>query len=235
MSAENQNQNDPLIAFVHIPKAGGTSLMRLLADTYGEKLLQAHPEIGWPPTFSNAVMADIDEKRFFYKAYIGHFCYGIHRVFKRKTRYFSIVREPLERLESLYNFIRRFEAHHHYQKAQELDMDSFLSHLIDTNDLAISNLQCWMIAGDTDVDLALKRAKEDFELIIPLSRVNEGVALLCDKLKIARREMPAENRTNHVNKINSLRNTVYSKLLELSKGDFLLYRQVCEKFSALVG
>jgi Sulfotransferase family len=233
MSAENQT--DPLIAFVHIPKAGGMSLMRLLSDTYGEKLLQAHPEIGWPPTFSNATMADIDKKRFFYKAYIGHFAYGIHRVFKRKTRYFSIVREPMERLQSLYNFIKRLDTHHHYQKAQELDMDSFFSYLIEIDDLAISNLQCRMIAGDIDVDLALKRAEEDFELIIPLSRVNEGVALLCDRLKIARREMPVENRTNHLSKIINLRKTVYSKLLELSKGDFLLYRQVCEKFNGLTG
>jgi hypothetical protein len=229
-----ENQTDPLIAFVHIPKAGGTSLTRLLADTYGEKLLQAGPEIGWPPTFSDAVMADIDKKRFFYKAYIGHFAYGIHRVFKRKTRYFSIVRDPLERLESLYNFIKRFETHHHYQKAQELDMDSFFSHLVDTNDLAISNMQCLMIAGDTNVDLALKRAREDFELIIPLSRVVKGVVLLCDRLEIARREMPVENRTNHVSKISDLRKSVYSKLLELSNGDFLLYKQVCEKFNALI-
>jgi hypothetical protein len=231
MNAENQVA--PLIAFVHVPKAGGMSLTRLLKETYGERLLIAHPQIGWPQTFSATILADINSNRFFYEAFIGHFSYGIHSVFERETRYFSVVREPLERLESYYNFVKRWNIHHHYQKAQELDMDSFFSHLIDLNDIELSNLQCLMIAGDKDPDLALKRAAEDFELIIPLSRANDGINLLCDKLNITRRGMPEENTTPHVSKMDSLRKSVYGKLVELNEGDTRLYRQVCDKFGSL--
>jgi len=225
---------DPLIAFVHVPKAGGMSLTRLLAETYGERLLHANPEIGWPPAFSDTILADIGNKRFFYRAFVGHFAYGIHRLFDRPTRYFSMVREPLERLESYYNFVKRWEIHRHYQKAQVLDIDSFFQYLIDTKDIEISNLQCLMIAGDEDPDLALKRAEEDFDLVIPLPRVNDGISLLCDQLGIAHRQMPEENTTAHVSKMNSLRKSVYDKIVELNRGDALLYGQVSEKFGALV-
>jgi hypothetical protein len=232
MNAENHV--DPLVAFVHIPKAGGMSLTRLLTETYRERLFHGHPERGWPQTFSDTILADIGNKRFFYKAFIGHFAYGIHTVFNRETRYFSMVREPLERLESYYNFVRRWEIHHHHQKAQDLDIDSFFSYLIEINDIEISNLQCLMIAGDKNLDLALDRADKDFELIIPLSRVNEGIPLLCDRLNIARREMPEENTTTHVNKMNNLRKSVHETLVELNKGDALLYTLVCQKFDSLV-
>jgi hypothetical protein len=230
-----ENQVVPLIAFVHIPKAGGMSLTRLLEETYGGRLLIAHPQIGWPQTFSTSIMADIASKRLFYEAFIGHFAYGIHTVFERKTRYFSVVRDPLDRLESYYNFVKRWNIHHHYQRAQELDMNSFFSYLIDVNDIELSNLQCLMIAGDQDPDLALRRADEDFELIIPLSNVNNGgVGLLCKKLNIGHREMPEVNTTSHASKMNSLRKSVYDKLVELNQGDARLYRQVCEKFGTLV-
>ena len=229
-----ENVVEPLVAFVHIPKAGGMSLTRLLTETYRETLLHAHPERGWPQRFSGPILADIGNRRFFYRAFIGHFAYGIHRVFNRETRYFSMVREPLERLESYYNFVKRWEIHHHHQKAKNLDIDSFFSYLIDIDDVEISNLQCLMVAGEKNTDLALRRADEDFDLVIPLPRVNEGIALLCDKLNIARREMPEENSTPHVNKISGLSKFVYETLVERNKGDAKLYAQVMEKFRVLV-
>jgi hypothetical protein len=229
-----KSQTDPLIVFVHVPKAGGMSLTRLLTETFGERLLHANPEKGWPPVFSDAVLADISNKRFFYKAYTGHYVYGIHQLFGRRARYFSVVREPLERLESYYNFVKRCEVHRYYRKAQELDIDSFFQSLIDTDDIEISNLQCLMIAGDEDPDLALQRAEQDFELIIPLPRVNDGISLLCDKLGIGRRQMPEENVTAHASKMTSLRKSVYDKIVELNRGDARLYAQVCEKFGRIL-
>lgn len=100
-----------LVAFIHVPKCGGTSLrVALESNARFFRILNSYNEHGHYPTsdlikMSKALCLGID-------GVYGHFNYGFHENFPRKTRYISMIRNPFDLVLSFYFYAR-------YQQKQD--------------------------------------------------------------------------------------------------------------------
>ncbi len=119
---EGINEIAPVVIFLHAPKTGGTTLVRIIKrqcapgsvltlydSSYGEELA-AYPS------------AEIDRVR----AIAGHFYFGVHRLIARPSIYITLLRDPVDRVISHYHFVRRSPEHYLYTAANELSLSEFV-------------------------------------------------------------------------------------------------------------
>ena len=106
-----QNANhESLIVFLHIPKTAGTSLSHLLRQKFkADSITQIYkPSDCVRPLADHA--AAIDDS---IKCLSGHIDYGIHAYLSRDCAYLSMVRDPVSRVLSHYNFTKSKDAETH--------------------------------------------------------------------------------------------------------------------------
>ncbi|MEI2608144.1 MAG: sulfotransferase family 2 domain-containing protein [Candidatus Promineifilaceae bacterium] len=98
--------------FLHLPKTAGTTLLRILDRQY-------------PSASVYSIEADAhasvrqfrelpEEARGRFRLVRGHLPYGIHTAIPRPTSYFTILRDPVERVLSYYFYILRTPGHYLY-------------------------------------------------------------------------------------------------------------------------
>jgi hypothetical protein len=101
----------PLI-FMHIPKCGGTTLTSILTEAVPED--RRFSVDGRNIAGSRKELAGLSEtERERIELLLGHLCYGWHELLApRRARYFTIVREPVSRVVSHFDFVRSHENHY---------------------------------------------------------------------------------------------------------------------------
>lgn len=102
----------PTVIFLHIPKAAGTTLHRILERQYPPAAIfsigsDAHTSIREFKELPDAQRAAI-------RLFRGHMPYGLHTYLPQPTTYFTILRDPVERVISYYHYILRTPAHYLY-------------------------------------------------------------------------------------------------------------------------
>ena len=109
------------VIFLHLPKTAGTTLHRILDKEYPG-----------PATFTIGPDAYADIDRFYelpaaelryLRLLRGHMPFGLHRQLPQPARYFTMLRDPVERVISYYYFIRRTPEHYLYQTLQATGWD----------------------------------------------------------------------------------------------------------------
>lgn len=103
--------------FLHIQKTAGTSIIETVRTHYGNSIM-THGD------FSNRKPEDVRNVAFI----SGHFGFSFAKPFMQNRYSFSILRDPVERILSLYYFCRSRDASEYpiYRLAQTLDIESFL-------------------------------------------------------------------------------------------------------------
>lgn len=86
---------DPLV-FMHIPKTGGHTLRAILTEVYGDAVCPAQ-------NWGELVKVDVSR----YKVFIGHFGYEDARKAFGDVEFATFLREPNERLLSLYHYLQQ--------------------------------------------------------------------------------------------------------------------------------
>ncbi len=100
----NRTLGDDTLIFLHLPKTGGTALRTSLQqafDPLASALVYPSGDLDGTMTREQfaALPPDALERL---RLVMGHISYGAHRRIPRTCRYASIVREPVERVLSLY-------------------------------------------------------------------------------------------------------------------------------------
>jgi hypothetical protein len=103
-----------ILIFYHVPKTGGTTMGHILADCFpGDQHFNSY--MGTPASAlsidSRAMIAEkynllSDEAKRSCRCIIGHVPMGIHTLFDRPAKYFTILRHPVDRVVSQFYFSR---------------------------------------------------------------------------------------------------------------------------------
>lgn len=221
-----------LLAFIHVPKTGGTSVRRAFEDHQDFfELLPAYDDRGFFPmrdleSLSRAGYSGID-------AVYGHFSFGFHRQFSRRTRYVSLIRNPFDTVLSFY-FFARYE-----QKREALLNCRDIYEAIETvADPCFGNVITRMFAGlgwadvvtRSSFDAAIENIERDFEFIGILEDLPRSLSRIGEYLGL--------NLVHH--RDNVTRSTAEQELLDIGEFrkfvaphiqyDLALYEYVLEKF-----
>ena len=130
--------------FLHIPRTGGTAFMSSIERAIGAEKVIKHEHMGH---ISHKDAAKMLLENGGVEWFSGHERYGIHRELPPDVgvRYFSIVRQPCERLLSEYKFLVKCEEHHRHEWARQ---HTFADYLINKEKLfVLDNQQSRYLSG----------------------------------------------------------------------------------------
>ena len=155
--------SEPILIFTHIPKAAGTTMTEIIRSEFrAREILNRDKMSGaeWTEQL-RAVRPEV-------RVIVGHARYGAHVHVSRPCRYFTILRDPIERAFSFYSYIRATPAHRLHD-----DVVSGRLGLIECL-RQNRNLQTKFIAGstapaagdidDTDFELARQNLEHEYEV-----------------------------------------------------------------------
>ena len=114
------------VVFFHIPKTGGTTLDYLTAKNYRiDYVYQVNA-----PTMDEHIVGLYKNKNMF-RTYMGHYelnDYLYQLLDRTKLAHFTMLREPVSRVISYYDYLRTSENHPKYGIAKDLSLEEFIEH-----------------------------------------------------------------------------------------------------------
>ena len=130
---------DPRVVFIHIQKTAGSSIVRALKNQAGMDL----PSHG---DFASPGRGFRTSDRFF----LGHFGYDKTLGIPDPKFCFTFLRDPIERIISLYSYWREDTENEYpiFQTAKEMDLETFLQSDNPRVRQHIDNVQTWTFVGD---------------------------------------------------------------------------------------
>ncbi|MBL4708663.1 MAG: sulfotransferase family 2 domain-containing protein [Flavobacteriales bacterium] len=181
------------IAFVHIPKTGGTTLNRMLEES--------------------------DDSRFVNL--------GIHKPVSlackvKNYQYFTVIRNPVDRVWSQYQMVLRSDKEYPYKKFADRGLDVFLKKC-----WAVRNMTCRYLTGEIETepnDETLKNAMQNlssFYAILSFQSFSEEISEFLKEHKVPFTAIPNERESSYaqpseteielIKKYNKLDMTLFEK------------------------
>jgi Galactose-3-O-sulfotransferase len=131
------------LIFLHIPKTAGTTLNRIIEWQYNPlSIFTVDPHHIRATTERFATFPEQRRRRL--RVIRGHLLFGIHELIPQNSTYITLLREPVSRVLSSYNFILRRPLHplHRKLKREHIGPKEFIQLIPHAQ-----NLQCRFIAG----------------------------------------------------------------------------------------
>ena len=181
---ENANKT---VIFLHIPRTAGTTLHRIIERHYPSSQifstgLLAQESMEKFKSFSESTRARLRMVK-------GHMAFGLHEHIPGASTYFTLLREPVERVISFYSLIRN-EPKHYLHKFVTADNKSLYEFLKDAKAASFAdNTQTRMISGfwmgpecgkcsKDMLEKAKKNLRERFSVVGLTEKFDETLLLL---------------------------------------------------------
>lgn len=193
---------DSTVIFMHIPKCGGTTLHAILRDNFPED--RRFYINGSDIAGSRAQLASLPvTKRRKIDLLHGHMCFGWHELLPRDAIYFTMVRHPVDRCVSHYNYVRFRADHSHYLQeiveSEKMTISEYISSGVCDE---MNNGQVRLLAGVEDIvqepygdsalrygtnapellERAIQNIDEHFTLVGLQERYDQSLLLLKDRI-----------------------------------------------------
>jgi len=111
----NKTAEDQTVIFLHIPKVGGTTVTNILLNQYErDRHLRLHGGLNSDSIKKFRQLSNA-EKRYI-RIISGHIGFGIHHGYPCKTTYFTLLRDPVERVISHYYYVSRSPDNYLYER-----------------------------------------------------------------------------------------------------------------------
>jgi len=166
-----------MLIFLHIPKAAGQTLRNILRREYlftslFNSIFLKNKIIFLPVDTPKFISSGISKEPIKHleslnnkekknvKVLTGHFCYGVHKYFNKKAKYITILRNPIDRIISLYYYILRTKEHHlhDYLVDEKISLRDFVRNGITTE---VDNVQTRLLAGMHSHDVGFGQVKKE--------------------------------------------------------------------------
>ena len=178
--------SDPKIIFLHIPKTAGTSLRQIIEKQYpGKACLQLYHPTPYQPNVIKKIQAQLPSAQ----ALFGHVSFGIHDVLGIEGDYIAFLRNPIDRVLSLYNHNARQPNMPHYaaiQKGMPL-LDWLQSEItVETNNHITRIIACYgqpgMLDDNSILEQAIKNIEQHFCFVGLMEKLADSVNRLGNQL-----------------------------------------------------
>tara|TARA_B110000037_G_scaffold74060_1_gene88866 strand:+ start:122 stop:943 length:822 start_codon:yes stop_codon:yes gene_type:complete len=221
------------IIFLHLPKAGGTTLRQIFYKQYSH--LKSNEIFTVNRTKETYKFLDLsDDEKNKIKLLVGHFPFGLHKSMNEyKTyKYISFLRNPINRTVSAYNYAKTTKGHDYFKKINENKMS--LEDYVDELSLPwLNNGQTKFIAGmqDFKIDcteeifkIAIKNITQHFLYVGLLEKYDESLLILKNELSL---QTPYYSRKNETKTIkNEIGEDEKTKITQHNIFDIRLYEYV---------
>ena len=113
------DRSKDVIVFLHIEKTAGTTFNQAMNVATERENYDWYSNSGLLEAFGAGRTEQLD-------ALSGHFAYGIDCMFSRRLLYFTLIRDPLDRIESWYYYQRISTEDNGYRVANELNLNEWI-------------------------------------------------------------------------------------------------------------
>ncbi|WP_413171246.1 sulfotransferase family 2 domain-containing protein [Anabaena azotica] len=137
-----RSHDEQIIIFLHIPKAGGTTINGIINQQYRKNCTFRFDGIE-----NRYKLAELEQyQRSKLKLIRGHFAFGLHEFLSCPAKYFTLLRNPVSRTISHYNYLCRSSSLPNHEKVKEMSLKNYI-----LSDLSNNNLQTKMLFGLSNV------------------------------------------------------------------------------------
>lgn len=237
--------DDVLSIFTHIPKTAGTTLRTVadvqyeahqIVEVYGAHIANAHH-------YLRGLSDDVRRDALWLR---GHISFGCHTAFGRPYRYITLLRNPLTRVVSLYNYILRDRGHYLYEYVREHNLRDFaLGGVTTETDNGMVRQLCGL-AGEFPQDLRtppvipygrctrrlLETAKQNlathYAVVGLMERFDDSLSMMC--IACGWVAMPHKRR-NVTQRRRTYDRSIEREIVSQNTFDYELYRHAEELFN----
>lgn len=225
------------IIFVHMFKAGGTSLRQVIRNQFrGARVFEFLGDFEG----ANAWRARPQSERDGFDLLIGHQHYGHHEFLTRPATYMTMLRDPVERVLSYYYYVKRYKSHNAY-KLGFTDETTIEEFVFEGPYIQLDNIQTRLLNPQPETQYPFGSIDEKmFETALAnlgsIHRVGvvERMEDFMELLRMAEGwsipHVPMQNRTADRPESERHSEAVIERIKELNRFDIRLYQAACERF-----
>lgn len=226
------NPSKHLIVFLHLEKTAGTTFNHAIGQAIGSQTYSWFGEAQLNEAYADGTVERLH-------AVAGHFQYGLHRLVKRKCLYFTLVRDPIDRIESWYYYQKQAVQDPGHRAASELDINAWIDWMIAQRSNIVENFQSMRLLGFSlslpsssyAESAIIRHVEKNFFYIAPHTQVEEMASQIADMLGVKLGEVVPGKVSSNKPKASEISEENRLRLLQLNKVDDALHKWVCERQS----